>query len=73
MHTRSWTESCVQGQETLFAAGTDPKVLPEPGAGTVAGKVMQEKAESLVEAPIHRKKGVLCNLMSVMVSAPESE
>lgn len=56
VHTRSWTEGCVQGQKTLFAACTGPKVLPEPRAGRGARKAMQVKAENLVEAPIHRKK-----------------
>lgn len=69
VHTRSWTERCVQGQKILFAPCTDPKELPEPRAGRVAGKAMQGKAENLVEAPIYRKNEVLYILMSVMISA----
>lgn len=57
VHTRSWTESCVQDQKNLFGVCTDPKMLPEPRAGRAAGKAMQGKAENLVEVPIHRKKG----------------
>lgn len=69
VHTRSWTESCVLGQKILFAPCTDPKELPEPRAGRVAGKAMQGKAENLVEAPIYRKNEFLYILMSVVISA----